>query len=108
MLWRPHREGHGSIHRRHHGQEHVGLPTDLEYGSLKMKAYADEGNKPSLQDALDQLDEAHDIVLLWSARYQKALRRYHNRRLRGRTLEVGDHVLQRGQSNKDQQKLSSP
>lgn len=46
----------------------MGLPTDLEYGSLKMKAYADEGNKPSLQDALDQLDEAHDIATKISKR----------------------------------------
>jgi hypothetical protein len=71
------------------------LPIDLEYGTPKVKAYMDERNDLSLQDALDQLDEARDIALLWSARYQQTLRRYHDRRVRERTLEVGDLVLQR-------------
>jgi hypothetical protein len=50
------------------------LPTDLEYGSPRTKAY----------DALDQLEEARDVALLHSARYQQSLRRYHARRVRSR------------------------
>lgn len=69
------------------------LPIDLEYGTPKVKAYMDERNDLSLQDTLDQLDEARDIALLWSARYQQTLRS--DRRVRERTLEVGDLVLQR-------------
>lgn len=69
------------------------LPIDLEYGTPKVKAYMDERNDLSLQDALDQLDEARGIALLWSARYQQTLRS--DRRVRERTLEVGDLVLQR-------------
>lgn len=68
----------------------------------------DERNDLSLQDALDQLDEACDIALLWSARYQQTLRRYHDRCVWERTLEVGDLVLQRVYNNKDRHKLSSP
>ena len=57
---------------------------------------------------MDQLDEARDIALLRSAKYQQALRRYHNRRVRGRSFNVGDLVLRLVQSNKHRHKLSPP
>ena len=57
---------------------------------------------------MDQLDEAHDVTLLRSAKYQQALRRYHSRRVRDRASNVGDLVLRLMQSNKDHHKLSPP
>ena len=57
---------------------------------------------------MDQLDEARDIALLRSAKYQQALRRYHSRRVRGRAFNVGDLILRLVQSNKDRHKLSPP
>ena len=57
---------------------------------------------------MDQLDEARDIALLRSAKYQQALRQYHSRRVRGRSFNVGDLVLCLVQSNKDRHKLSPP
>ena len=57
---------------------------------------------------MNQLDEARDVALLRSAKYQQALRRYHHRHIRGRAFDVGDLVLRRVQSNKDRQKLSPP
>ena len=54
---------------------------------------------------MDQLDEARDIALLHSAKYQQALRRYHSRQVRGRAFNVGDLVLRLVQSNKDRHKL---
>jgi hypothetical protein len=45
------------------------LPTDLEYGSPRTKAYDDRSNQASLEDSLDQLEEARDVVLLHSAQY---------------------------------------
>jgi transposase InsO family protein len=57
------------------------LPTDLEYGSPRTKAYDDRGNQTSREDSLDQLEEARDVALLHSARYQQSLRRYHARRV---------------------------
>jgi hypothetical protein len=53
------------------------LPTDLEYGSSRTKAYDDRGNQTSREDSLDQLEEARDVAFLHSARYQQSLRRYH-------------------------------
>ena len=58
-------------------------PTDLDYGAPRVRAYDEQGAKVSLEDAIDQLDEAHDIALLCSCKYQQALRRYHNHRVRG-------------------------
>ena len=42
---------------------------------------------------MDQLDEAHDIALLCSAKYQQALHQYHSRRVWDRAFNVGDLVL---------------
>jgi transposase InsO family protein len=60
-----------------YGSEDV-LPTDLEYGAPRIKAYDEQGNQTTREEALDQLDEARDVVLLHSARYQQALGCYHS------------------------------
>ena len=90
-----------------YGSEAI-LPIDLDYGASRVRAYDEQGAKASLEDAMDQLDEAHDVALLRSAKYQQALRRYHNRRVWGRAFNVGDLVLCLVQSNKNHHKLSPP
>jgi hypothetical protein len=52
-----------------YGAEDI-LPTDLEYGSSRTKAYDDRRNQTSREDSLDQLEEARDMALLHSAQYQ--------------------------------------
>jgi hypothetical protein len=49
------------------------LPMDLEYGSLRTKAYDNQSNQTSREDSLGQLKEARDMALLHSARYQQSL-----------------------------------
>ena len=88
-----------------YGSEAI-LPTDLNYGASRVRAYDEQGAEASLKDAIDQLDEAHDIALLRSAKYQQALCRYHSRRVRGRAFNVGDLVLHLIQSNKNRHMLS--
>ena len=46
-----------------YGSEAI-LPTDLEYGSLRVKAYDEQGSDAAMEGALDHLDEARDIALL--------------------------------------------
>ena len=53
------------------------LPTYLNYGAPRFRAYDEQGAEASLEDAMDQLDEARDVTLLRSAKYQQALRWYH-------------------------------
>lgn len=80
------------------------LPTDIDYGALRVKLYISKQNESNLKDTLDQLDEARDIDYCSRAWYQQALRRYHSRHIRKMTLQVGDLVLQQVQTNKDSHK----
>jgi hypothetical protein len=84
------------------------LPTDVEYGSPRLKAYNEQNNDTTGEDALDQLEEARDVALLHSARYQQSLRCYHDKHVRRRDLNVGDLVLRRSQNNKGWHKLTLP
>ena len=84
------------------------LPTDLEYGSPRTRAYADQSNQVNREDSLDQLEEARDMALLHSARYQQSLRRYHARGVRSRDLQVGDLVLRLRQDARGRHKLTPP
>ena len=84
------------------------LLTDLDYGASRVRAYDEQGAEASLEDAMDQLDEARDIALLCSAKYQQALHRYHSHRVWGRAFNVGDLVLCLVQSNKKRHKLYPP
>ena len=84
------------------------LPTDLEYGSPRTKAYDDQSNQTNREDSLDLLEEARDVALLHSARYQQSLRRYHARGVRPRDLQVGDLELRLRQDAQGCHKLTPP
>ena len=56
-----------------YGSEAV-LPTDLDYGAPRIRAYDEQGAEASIEDAMDKLDEAHDVALLHLAKYLQALR----------------------------------
>jgi hypothetical protein len=84
------------------------LPIDLEYDSPRTKAYDDQSNQTSQEDSLDQLEEARDMALLHSARYQQSLRRYHARGVQPRDFQVGDLVLRLRQDARGRHKLTPP
>ena len=84
------------------------LPSDLDHGAPRVKAFDHDRAMEAQQDIVDLLEEAHETTVIRSARYQKTVRRYHERKIRGRILEVGDLVLQRTQSTKQKHKLSPP
>jgi hypothetical protein len=84
------------------------LPIDLEYGSPRTKAYDDRSDQTSREESLDQLEEARDVALLHSARYQQSLRRYHGRMVRPRGFQVGDLVLRLRQDARGRDKLTPP
>jgi transposase InsO family protein len=99
-------------HRLHafflvYGAEAI-LPTDLEYGSPRARAYDNQSNRANQEDSLHQLEEARDMALLHSARYQQSLRRYHARGVRSRDLQVGDLVLRLRQDARGRHKLTPP
>jgi hypothetical protein len=84
------------------------LPTDLEYGSPRTKAYDDWSNQTSEEDSLDQMEEAQDMALLHSARYQQSLRRDHDRGVQPWDFQVGDLVLRLRQDARGRHKLTPP
>jgi hypothetical protein len=91
-------------HIRVYGAEAV-LPTDLEYGSTKVKDYDESANQQACEDSLDQLYEARTVALMHSARYQQALRRYQAQKVRRRNFDEGDLVLRMRQDNRGRHKL---
>jgi hypothetical protein len=84
------------------------LPTYLEYDSSRTRVYDDQSNQTSREDLLDQLEEARDMALLHSARYQQSLRRYHTWGVRPRDFQVGDLVLRLRQDARGRNKLTPP
>ena len=86
----------------------VVLPSNLDHGAPRVKAFDHDRAKEAQQDMVDLLEEAHETTVIRSARYQQTLRRYHERKIRGRILEVGDLILRRTQSTKEKHKLSPP
>jgi hypothetical protein len=46
------------------------LPTNLDYGALRVMMYKEQEAKVFLEDSMDQLDEARDVAHLHSAKYQ--------------------------------------
>jgi hypothetical protein len=82
------------------------LPTNLEYGSPRVRGYDEGANQQAHEDSLDQLDEAHTVALMHSVRYQQALRLYQARKVRRRDFSEGDLVLRLRQDNRGRHKLS--
>jgi hypothetical protein len=82
------------------------LPTDLEYGSPRVRGYDEGANQRAREDSLDQLDEACTVALMHSVKYQQALRRYQARKRRD--FSEGDLVLRLRQDNRGHHKLSPP
>jgi hypothetical protein len=50
-----------------HSSEAV-LPTNIDYDSPRVRACTEEGNQVAFEDAIDQLDEARDVVFLHYAK----------------------------------------
>ena len=90
-----------------YGAEAV-LPSDVDHGALRVKAFDHDRATKAQQDAVDLLEEAREMIVIHSARYQQTLHRYHERKISGRILEVGDLVIQRTQSTREKHKLSPP
>ncbi|XP_066167022.1 uncharacterized protein [Oryza sativa Japonica Group] len=88
-----------------YGAEAV-LPSELSLGSPRVVLYNEANQDDLCRDDLDYLEEQRRGAALRAARYQQSLRRYHQRHVRARSLQVGDLVLRRVQSRLGLSKLS--
>jgi hypothetical protein len=75
------------------------LHIDVRYCAPRVVAYVKEDAQTALEDALDLLDEAHDVALARSKAYQQSLRNYHSRRVRRRSFKPVNLVLRLKQTS---------
>ena len=59
------------------------LPFDLDHGTPRVKAFDHDRATEPQQDTVDLLEEAREMTVIRSARYQQTLRRYHEKKIRG-------------------------
>jgi hypothetical protein len=88
-----------------HGAEAV-LPVEITHEAPSISAYDVVTSTESLQDDVDSLDKARDVVLSRTTQYQQNLRNYHSRRVHPYSFEKGDLVLRLKQDGHG--KLGSP
>ena len=69
------------------------LPSDIDHGAPRVKVFDHDRAMKAQQDVVDLLEEAHETTVIRCARYQQPLHRYHERKIRGRILEVRDLML---------------
>jgi transposase InsO family protein len=84
------------------------LPTDLEYRLPKIRGYDESSNQRAREELLDQIDEARDVAMMHSTRYQQALRWYQAQKIWRQHLNEGNLVLRPHQDNRRFHKLSLP
>ena len=84
------------------------LPSDLDHGAPRVKAFDYDRAAEAQQDIVDLLKEAHEMTIIHCTHYQQTLHRCHESKIRGRILEVGNLILWRTQSTKEKHKLSPP
>jgi hypothetical protein len=88
-----------------YGAEAV-LPPELTNQSPRVRAYDEDMQEELRQQDVVLVEEARRRSTLRAARYQQQLRRYHQRHVRPRSLEVGDYVLKQILTRLGQNKLS--
>jgi hypothetical protein len=90
-----------------YGSEAI-LPADIMWESLVVEQYDEGIFEDSRRVDIDGLEEARCAALVYSARYLEGIRRYHDRNVKERSLNVGDLVLRRIQNTEGLHKPSSP
>jgi hypothetical protein len=75
-----------------YGAEAV-LPPEVSMGSLRVKTYDEAIQYQLRRDDIDLVDERRWQSAIKNACYRQALRRYHQRFVRNRELQVDDLVL---------------
>lgn len=82
------------------------LPHEIKHQSPHVLAFDEERQEAERGTNLMLGEEARRRASLRAVRYQQALRRYHCRNIRSRTLEVGDLVVRHVQSREGLHKIS--
>jgi hypothetical protein len=76
--------------------------------SLAVEQYDEGISEDSRRVDIDSLEEARCTALVQSARYLEGIRRYHNRNVQERSINIDDLVLRHIQNTEGLHKLRSP
>jgi len=90
-----------------YGAEAV-IPSDIIHDSPRIHLYNEAEVQEARENDVDLLEEARELAISRSAKYQQDLRRYHSRKVNPRTFKEGDLVLRLVQRTSGMHKLSPP
>jgi hypothetical protein len=90
-----------------YGSEAI-LPADVIWDSPTVEHYDEGVSEDCRRVDIDGLEEARCAALVQLARYLEGIRHYHDRNIKERSFNVGDHILCRIQNMERLHKLSSP
>jgi transposase InsO family protein len=82
------------------------LPLEITMGSLRVQAFDEDLQEQQRRQDVDLVDKRRSRAAVRNARYNQALRRYHQRFVHSRELRVGDLVLRRILTREGLHKLS--
>jgi hypothetical protein len=82
------------------------LPPEIIMGSPRVQAFDESMQEQLRREDVDFIDERRWRTVIRNARYNQALRRYHQRFVHSRELRVGDLVLRRVLNREGLHKLS--
>jgi hypothetical protein len=82
------------------------LPPEILMGSPRVKSFDESMQEQLRREDVDFIDESRWRAAIRNARYNQALRRYHQRFVHSRELRVGDLVLRRVLNREGLHKLS--
>jgi hypothetical protein len=84
------------------------LPTDVNFGSLRIQFYEEGEAEQTHRVDLDSLEEQRMAAVMRQARHDQQLRWYHDCNVNETSFNVGDLVLRRIQKTDGMHKLSAP
>jgi hypothetical protein len=82
------------------------LPPEILMGSLRVQSFDESMQEQLRREDVDFIDERRWQAAIRNARYNQALRRYHQRFMHSKELRVGDLVLRRVLNREGLHKLS--
>jgi hypothetical protein len=82
------------------------LPSEIIMGSPQVQAFDESMQEKLRREDVDFIDERRWQAVIRNARYNQALRHYHQRFVHSRELRVGDLVLRRVLNREGLHKLS--
>jgi hypothetical protein len=84
----------------------VVLPPEVTMGSVRVQTYDEAAQDQLRHEDIDLVDERKWQTAIKNARYHQALKRYQERSVRSRELQMNDLVLQRVLTREGANKLS--